>query len=164
MYFICSSLAYQAMFRVVSNWLYSLSVVFRRDTNTKVLVLSKPFPTKSGRIVFFFADQELLQHRVHGIGSFRELAIQQVIYIGRHHGNDVRFLASKREQNRQNLIQGKLNCFCTRSSIEATILVLHLLHHRWEHANAKIAPPAIPSSGIPSAGIQYSKIRSISCP
>ena len=40
MYFICSGLSCQAMFRVVSNWLYSFSVVFRRDMNTKVLVLS----------------------------------------------------------------------------------------------------------------------------
>ena len=53
-----------------------------------MFVLLKLFPTESERIVFFFANQELLQHRVHGFGSFREIAIQQVIYIGRHHGND----------------------------------------------------------------------------
>ena len=77
------------MFRVVSDWLYPLSVVLGRDMNVKVLVLSEPVPTKPEGTVFFFANQELLQHRVHGFDSFWEIATQQVVHIGRHHGNDV---------------------------------------------------------------------------
>ena len=76
------------MFRVESDWLYSLSVVFRRHMNAKVLVLSKLLHTISGSTVFFFG-QELLQHRVHGFRACWEIAIQQVIHIGRHHGNDL---------------------------------------------------------------------------
>ena len=54
------------MFRVVSDWLCSLSVVFGRDMDTEVFVLSKLFPTKAEGTVFFFTNQELLQHGVHG--------------------------------------------------------------------------------------------------
>ena len=72
------------MFRVVSDRLHSLSVVLRRHMNTKVFVLPKLFATISGGTVFFLASKELLQHRVHGFGALREIAIR----IGRHHDND----------------------------------------------------------------------------
>ena len=39
MYFVCCSLSCQTMFRVVGDWLYSLSVVFGCDMNTKSLRL-----------------------------------------------------------------------------------------------------------------------------
>ena len=63
MYLTRSSLSCQTMFRFMSDWLYSFSVVLRCDTNTKIFVLLKLFPTKPERIVFFFDNQELLQHR-----------------------------------------------------------------------------------------------------
>ena len=104
--FVCCSLSCQTMFRVVSDWLHSLSVFFGRVMNTDVLVLSKLFSTKPGSTVFFFANQELLQHRVRGFGSFRETAIQHVVHIGRDHGDD-----SKRGQRRQDLLQRKIELF-----------------------------------------------------
>ena len=76
------------MFRVDSAWLYSLSVVLGCDMNAKVLVLSQFFCAKPEGTVFFFADEELLQHRVRGFSSFREIAIQRVVHAGRHHSND----------------------------------------------------------------------------
>ena len=57
------------MFRVVSDWLHSLSVAVGQDMSTKVLVLSTFH--KNGGTVFFFAKDELLQHIVYGFGSFR---------------------------------------------------------------------------------------------
>ena len=65
------------MFWVVSDWLHSVSVVFGCDVNAKVFVLSKLFSTKFEGTMFFFTNQELLQHRVRGFNSFREVAMQR---------------------------------------------------------------------------------------
>ena len=46
------------MFRVTSDWLHSLNVVFPGDVNTKVFVLSKLFSTKPEGTVFFFTNQK----------------------------------------------------------------------------------------------------------
>ena len=68
MHFTRSSLSCQTVFRVVSDWLCSFSVILCCDKNTKVFVLVKLFSAKSEGFVFFFANQELLQHRVHELG------------------------------------------------------------------------------------------------
>ena len=72
MYFNFRRLSCQAMFRVVSDWLHSLSVVLSRDMNTK------KSPIKPEGTVFYFANQELFQH----FGSFWEISIQQIVHIG----------------------------------------------------------------------------------
>ena len=51
------------MFRVVSDWLFLISVVFGGDMNAKVFVLSKLFPAKCEGNVFFFANQEFVATR-----------------------------------------------------------------------------------------------------
>ena len=43
MCFVCCSLSCQALFRVMSDWLHPLSVVFGCDVNAKVFVLSELF-------------------------------------------------------------------------------------------------------------------------
>ena len=80
----CTLLA--AAFRVVSDWLHSLSVDFCSDTIFDIFIFL---------IVFLLANQKLLQ---------------QVVYIGKHHGNDFWFLFSKPEQDRIILLKGNLHC------------------------------------------------------
>ena len=88
MYFACCSLSCQTVFRVVSDWLNSLSVVFGCDANAKVFVSSESFSAKPEVTVLLLSDQELLQHGIHSFGSFRKTARQQVVHVGRHHSND----------------------------------------------------------------------------
>ena len=76
------------MFRVESDWLYSLNVVFCCDMNAKVFVLSKLFSAKPESTVFFFTNQDLLQQRVHGFRALRGIATQQVVHDRRHHSNE----------------------------------------------------------------------------
>ena len=111
MYFVCCSLSCQTVFRLVSDWLNSLSVIFGRDMNAKVFVLSEFFPATSEVTVLLLSNQELLQHGIHTFGSFWKIAIQQVVHVRRHHSNDSWFFVSKREQRRQNLVQWKFELF-----------------------------------------------------
>ena len=66
---------------------------------------------KNEDTAFFFVNQELLQHRVRDFSSFREIAMQQVVHVRRHHGNDSWLVISKCEQSRQNLVQWEFELF-----------------------------------------------------
>ena len=79
MYFACCSLSCQTVYRVVSDWLNSLSVVFGCDTNAKVFVLSELFSAKPEVTVLLLSDPELLQHGIHSFDSFQNIARQQVV-------------------------------------------------------------------------------------
>ena len=76
MHFVCCSVSCQTMFRVVSDWLYSLGVIFGRDMNIIVLVFAKFFPIKHGTL-FLFGNQGLLQHFMISVpsGSVLSLAV-----------------------------------------------------------------------------------------
>ena len=86
MYFVRCILSCQTVFH--GDWLYSFGVVFGCDMDAKVFVVSEFLSAENEDTVFFFANLELLQHRVHSFGSFRKIAMQEVVHIGRHHGND----------------------------------------------------------------------------
>ena len=54
----------------------------------EVFVLSEFFPTKPQVTVLLLSDQQLSQYGIHSFGSFQMISIQQVVHVGRHHGND----------------------------------------------------------------------------
>ena len=76
MYFVCCCLSCQTVFHVISDWLYSFGVVIGCDMNAKVFVLAKLCSAIPEGTVFFFTNQELLQHRVHDFSSLGEITIQ----------------------------------------------------------------------------------------
>ena len=76
------------MFRVVSDWLYSLSVVFGCDANTKVFVLSKLFSTKPERYRVLLYQPKIVATQSSWLQLVPVIAMQQVVHIERHHTND----------------------------------------------------------------------------
>ena len=87
MYFVCCSLSCQTMFRVMSDWLYSLSVVFDCDVNAKVFILSEFFSatlcrgTSQGKYGSRTIDLVCVGETVGKIGEVDEIGERELVLV-----------------------------------------------------------------------------------